>query len=76
MAKPTNTEMIFNLVKEVAILNERLNATREEVKELKRALEEESKRRWALLPPIVGAIVTVLLSGALAWFLSRNAAGN
>ena len=72
VAKPTHDEIIRELTKEVAILNERLNSVREEVKELKRSLEEASKKRWALLPPILGAIVNVLLAALVAFLVSRR----
>ena len=66
MPKPTNTEMIHDLLRAVAVLGERLESTREELRELKRKLEEDSKSRWALLPPVFGAIVNVLLSAIVA----------
>jgi predicted nucleic acid-binding Zn-ribbon protein len=68
VAKPTHDEIIRELTKEVAILNERVNTLREELKELKRTQEAVSSRIWSLLPPIVGAIVSVL-GGALAGYL-------
>src|SRR4051794_16778687 len=48
------------------------NAVREEIKELKRELEEARKRRWALLPPVLGAIVNVLLAALVAYLISRR----
>jgi predicted nucleic acid-binding Zn-ribbon protein len=72
VAKPTHDELIRELTKEVAILNERLNTVREEVKELKRGLEEAGKKRWALLPPVVGAVVSALLAGLVAYIIARK----
>jgi predicted nucleic acid-binding Zn-ribbon protein len=72
VAKPTHEEIIRELTKEVAILNERLNSVREDVKELKRQSEETSKNRWALLPPIIGAIVSVLLSALVTYLIARK----
>ncbi len=72
MARPTHDQIIRELSKEIAILNERLNTVREEVKELKRGLEEASKQRWALLPPVVGAIVNVILAALVAFLISRR----
>jgi predicted nucleic acid-binding Zn-ribbon protein len=72
VAKPTHDEVIRELSKEVAVLNERLNTVREDVKELKRAQEEASNKRWALLPPIVGAVVNVLLAAAVAYVVARK----
>ena len=73
MPKPTNSELILDLIKEVAVLTERLDATRDELKDFKRQLEEDSKKRWALLPPIAGALVNVFLSAVVAYIVSRLA---
>ncbi len=70
VAKPTHDEIIRELTKDVAILYERVNYLREEIKELKRGLEEESKRRWSLIPPVLGAVVSVLLAALVAYFES------
>ena len=47
-------------------------ALREELKELKRGLEDASDRRWSLIPPIIGAVVSVLLGAIVAYLISRN----
>lgn len=72
MAKPTHDEIIRELTREPGILNERVNNLREEIREVKRGMEEASKKRWALLPPIVGAIVNVLLAALIAYFVSKR----
>ena len=72
VAKPTHDEIIRELTKEVAILNERLSTVREEVKEVKRGLEEASRKRWSLLPPVIGAVVNVLLAALVAFLISRR----
>jgi len=72
VAKPTHDEIIRELTKEMAILNERMNTVREEVKELKRSLEEKGKRWWSLLPPIIGALVSVLLGALVAYLVARR----
>jgi predicted nucleic acid-binding Zn-ribbon protein len=72
VVKPTHDEIIRELTKEVAILNERVNTLREEVKDLKRSLEETSKKRWSLLPPVVGAIVSAALAALIAYFVARK----
>jgi hypothetical protein len=71
VVKPTHDEIIRELTKDVAVLNERVNTLREQVNELKRALEEASKKRWALLPPIVGAVISVILGALVAYLVSR-----
>jgi hypothetical protein len=72
VAKPTHDEIIRELTKELAILNERVNTLREEVKELKRGLEEASKKRWSLLPPVLGAVISALLGAVVAYFVAKK----
>ncbi len=72
VAKPTHDEIIRELTKELGILNERVSNLREEVRELKRGLEEGSKKRWTLLPPVLGAIVNVLLAALVAYLISKR----
>jgi hypothetical protein len=72
VAKPTHDEIIRELTKEVAILNERVNTLREELKELKRIHEAASSRTWSLLPPVAGAIVSVLLGALVAYLVARR----
>jgi hypothetical protein len=72
VVKPTHDEIIRELTKEVAILTERVTALREQVNELKRAQEETSRKRWALLPPILGAIVNVFLAALVAYLVSKR----
>ena len=40
--------------------------------ELTKQLEEASKKRWSLLPPVVGAVVSALLAALVAYFISRK----
>ncbi len=68
----THDEIIRELTKEVATLNERVNTLREQLSELKRGLEEASKKRWALLPPVLGAVVNVLLAALVAYFVAKK----
>ena len=72
MAKPTHDEIIRELTRELGILHERVNNLREELRELKRELEEAGKKRWSLLPPILGAIVNVLLAALVAYLISKR----
>jgi hypothetical protein len=48
-------EGIAELKRDVAVLEERLN-------ELKRVVEEAGRKRWAVLPPLIGAIVGAALT--------------
>jgi hypothetical protein len=66
VVKPTHDEILRELTKELAILNERVNTLREELKEFKREQEEAAKKRWALVPPVLGALVNVLLAALVA----------
>jgi hypothetical protein len=43
VAKPTHDEIIRELSREAAVLNERVNTIREEVKELKQKLEQTGR---------------------------------
>ena len=52
MARKTDGEKIDELEKLAATLTERLDNVREEVKEIKRQLDEASHRRAALIPPL------------------------
>lgn len=70
--RPSHDEIIRELTKELGILNERVSNLREEPRELKRGLEEANKKRWALLPPILGAIVNVLLAAVVAYLISKR----
>jgi predicted nucleic acid-binding Zn-ribbon protein len=72
VAKPTHDEIIRELTKELGILNERVNNLREELRALKGELEEASRKRWALLPPILGAVVNVLLAALVAYLVSKR----
>jgi hypothetical protein len=72
MARPTHDEIIREMTRELAILNERVRALGEQVNELKRAQEEASRKRWALLPPVLGAVVNVLLGALIAYLVARR----
>jgi predicted nucleic acid-binding Zn-ribbon protein len=72
VVRPTHDEILRELTKELAVLNERVSNLREELTELKRGLEEASKKRWALLPPVLGAVVNVLLAGAVAYLVAKR----
>jgi hypothetical protein len=82
VAKPTHDEIIRELTREVATLHERLAAVRdrfherltevqEQVRELKLDLKEARNRNWSLVPPIIGATVSVLLGALVAYLVAR-----
>jgi cell division septal protein FtsQ len=57
------------LEKFVATLTERLDNVREEVKEIKRQMEEAARRRSAFLPPIVAAVLSAILVGTISFLI-------
>lgn len=67
-----NITQLEQAVVVIPVLVAGLDAVREEIKEVKRELEEAGKRRWALLPPVLGAIVNVLLAALVAYLVSRK----
>ncbi|MBV9122511.1 MAG: hypothetical protein JO112_03985 [Planctomycetes bacterium] len=69
---PTQGEVIRQLTKEVATLNERISNMREQMNELKRLQEETSRKRWALLPPVLGALVNGLIAFLVAYFVAHK----
>jgi hypothetical protein len=82
VAKPTHDEIIRELTREVATLQERLAAVRdrfdqrqtalqEQIQELKNDLKEARNRSWSLVPPVAGAIVSVLLGALVAYLVAR-----
>lgn len=66
----TNTEIIHELDKTVAILTERLDNLRSEVARLEKALEESKRKRWHLTMTFVGAFLALL--GGLVVALVRK----
>lgn len=72
MVKPTHDEIIRQLTRDVAVLEERVQYLSKKVDDLKKEFEEASKRRWSLLPPVVGAIVSALLAALVAFFVAHR----
>ncbi len=59
------SDSFWELKTNVAVLNERFG-------ELKRVLEDSSRKRWALLPPVIGAVINVLLAALVAYLVARK----
>jgi SMC interacting uncharacterized protein involved in chromosome segregation len=55
------------LKEDVADLKTTIALLQREWEDVKKHLEEGSKRRWAILPPVAGAIINVLLSALVAY---------
>ncbi len=69
MARKTDGEKIDELEKLVATLLERLDNARDEIKEIKKTMEEASRRRWAFLPPVLSAIGASILTGIISFLI-------
>jgi hypothetical protein len=69
MARKTDGEKIDELVVTVATLTERLDNVREELRELKRELDEARRRLWLIVPPLVAALVSAGLTALVGYTL-------
>jgi seryl-tRNA synthetase len=58
--------------KEVADLKTRAALFEHQLIELKKVLEESSRKRWSLVPVIVGAVVSGLISATVAYFVAKR----
>ena len=71
MARKSDGEKLDELVPVIAILQERLDSVREELKELKRTLEEGQRRLWLIVPPVIAALLSAALTAAVG-YLTRH----
>ena len=71
MARKSDGEKIDELALLVATLIERVNNVRDEMKELKRDLDEARRRLWLIVPPLLASLVSAGLM-ALVNYLSRH----
>lgn len=71
MARKTDGEKLDELGLLVATLTERVNNVRDELKDVKRELEESRRRLWLIVPPLLAALVSAGLM-ALVNYLSRH----
>jgi hypothetical protein len=72
MPRKTDGEKLDELAVLAAVLAERLTNVREELKELKRELEESRRRLWLLVPPLVAALLSAGLMAAIQYLLPRH----
>jgi type VI protein secretion system component VasF len=72
MTRKSDGEKIDELMVLAAVLTERLDKVREELKELKRELEESRRRLWLLVPPLVAALLSAALLATINYFLPRH----
>src|SRR5437773_2647671 len=56
----------------VAVLERDVKETSTNLDRLKKELEESSRKRWSLLPPVVGAIVSAGISALTAYLVANR----
>jgi hypothetical protein len=71
MARKTDGEKLDELVPLVAALTERLDNARDELRDLKRELEESRRRLWLIVPPLLAALFSAGLTAAVNYFSKR-----
>ncbi len=45
---------------------------KQNVEEMKKSQDESGKKRWSLLPPVLGALISSLLAAAIAYFIAKR----
>jgi type VI protein secretion system component VasF len=68
MARKSDGEKLDELIPTVATQTERLNNVREELRELKREIEEARRRMWLIVPPLIAALLSAALTAAVNYF--------
>jgi hypothetical protein len=58
----TNSDKIDEVIKEVAILNERLGSVRKDIERIDKAIEESQRKQWMLMLALLGAILTLAVN--------------
>jgi hypothetical protein len=71
MPRKTDGEKLDELIPLVATLKERLDNVREELKELKKALDEARRRLWLIVPPLIAALLSAGIAAAVTFLTSR-----
>ena len=71
MARKSDGEKLDELVPIVAVLEERLENTRGDLKKLQRELEESRRRLWLIVPPLLAALLSAGLTAAVNYFSRR-----
>ena len=78
MTRKTDGERIDDIEEKVqeqailqATLGERLNNTRDELKDLKKDLDEARRRLWLIIPPLLAALVSAGLTGLVTYLFRR-----
>src|SRR4051794_12871418 len=71
MTRKTDGEKIDELIPLVATLNEPLDNVREELKDLKKDLDESRRRLWLIVPPLLAALLSAGLT-ALVNYLTKH----
>ena len=68
MARKTDGEKVDELIVLAATLKERLDNVRDELKDLKKELEESRRRLWLIVPPLLAALLSAGLMAAVNYF--------
>src|SRR5262249_4015268 len=71
MVRKTDGEKIDELVVLITTLKERLDNVRDELKDLKKDLDESRRRLWLIVPPVVAALLSAGLM-AVVNYLTRH----
>ncbi len=71
MARKTDGEKVDELIVLTAILKERLDNVRDELRDLKKELEESRRRLWLIVPPLLAALLSAGLTAAVNYFTRR-----
>ena len=72
MARKSDGEKIDEVTILAAALTQRVDNLREELNDLKRQLEEDRRKMWLLVPPIVAAFVSAGLTALVTYLVSRR----
>lgn len=71
MARKTDGEKVDDLIVLAATLKERLDNVRDELKDLKKDLEQSRRRVWLIVPPLLAALLSAGLTTAVNYFTRR-----
>ena len=56
----------------IAVVQRDVEDIRRQQMEMKKEQEETNKKRWSLLPPIIGTVVSGIISAVVAYFIARR----
>ena len=71
MTRKSDGEKLDELIPLVAILEERLKNTRDELRDLENEVEEGRRRLWLIIPPLLAALLSAGLTAGVNYFTRR-----